>query len=199
MALEKLRSDVRQEQYAQAALSLIATDGLKRLSVARVARRVGLVPSALYRHYPGKDALLGAVIALIRARLQTNVTTVLEQTPDALERLRRLLMAHVRVIRENEGILRVLFSDELHDGRSERKAQVWAMVGGYLQRVAAIVTQGQREGQIRRDIDPDTASVMFLGLIQPAAILWNLSGGKFDVTRHVQRAWPMFCSALKTK
>jgi AcrR family transcriptional regulator len=199
MALEKLSSEVRQEQYAEAALSLIATDGLKSLSVARVARRVGLVPSALYRHYPGKDALLDAVISLIRERLQTNVTRVLEQTPDAIERLRQLLMAHVRVIRENEGVLRVIFSDELHNGHPERRAQVWEMVAGYLKRVADIIAQGQQEGQIRQDIDPDTASVMFLGLIQPAAILWNLSGGKFDVTRHVQKAWPVFCGALKTK
>jgi AcrR family transcriptional regulator len=199
MALEKLNSEIRQEQYAQAALSLVAADGLKNLSVARVARRMGLVPSALYRHYQGKDALLDAVIGLIRERLHANVAVVLEQTPDPLERLRRLLMAHVRVIRENEGILRVIFSEELHNGHPERKAQVWEMVEGYLKRVADIVAQGQRGGQIRQDIDPGTASVMFLGLIQPAAILWNLSGGKFDVTRHVQNAWPVFCSALKIK
>ncbi len=199
MALEKLNSEIRQEQYAQSALSLVAADGLKNLSVARVARRMGLVPSALYRHYLGKDALLDAVVGLIRRRLHANVAEVLEQTPDALERLRRLLMAHVRVIRENEGILRVIFSDELHNGHPKRKAQVWEMIEGYLKRVADIVVQGQREGHIRQDIDPDTVSIMFLGLIQPAAILWNLSDGKFDVTRHVQKAWPVFYTALSAK
>jgi len=196
MALEKLNSEVRQEQYAQAALGLVAAGGLKSLSVARLARRVGLVPSALYRHYPGKDALVEAVIRLIGERLHTNVTRVLEQTPDALERLRRLLMAHVRVIRENEGIIRIIFSDELHNGRPERKAQVWEMVSGYLKRVAEIVAQGQSQGQIRPDVDPDIASAMFLGLIQPAAILWHVSSGEFDVTRHVQKAWPMFSRAI---
>ncbi len=199
MALEKLTSDVRQEQYVRAALALIAADGLKGLSVARVARRVGLVPSALYRHYPGKDALLDAVITLIKDRLHTNVALVTEQTGDALERLRRLLAAHVRVIRENEGFLRVMFSDELRNSHPERRAQLWQMVGGYLKRVADIISQGQQEGQIRRDIAPDTAAAMFLGLIQPAAILWNLSGGEFDVTRHVQKAWPVFCAALARK
>ena len=196
MALEKLNSEIRQKQYAEAALSLVAANGLKSLSVARVARRVGLAPSALYRHYPGKDALLDAVIDLIGERLNANVTSVLEQTPDAIERLRQLLMAHVRIIRENQGILRVIFSDEFQNGRPERKAPAWKMVEGYLKRVADIVTQGQREGQIRSDIDPNTASMMFLGLIQPAAILWNLSGGKFDVTRHVEKSWPFFCSGL---
>ena len=41
MGTEKLNTEVRQEQLAQAALSLITTQGLKGLSVARVARESG--------------------------------------------------------------------------------------------------------------------------------------------------------------
>ena len=194
--MEKLDTEVRREQLAQAALALIAAHGLNRLSLARVARRVGLVPSAIYRHFSGKDALLDAVIALIRERLHANVAVVMERTPHAQDRLRRLLLAHVRVIRENEGILRLVFSDELHRGQPERKARVYEMVDSYLKKVAAIVSHGQNEGSIRKDLDPATASVMFLGLIQPAAILWHLSGGDFDVTKQVEKAWPIFLSAI---
>jgi AcrR family transcriptional regulator len=199
MALEKLNSEVRQEQYAQAALSLIAAGGIKSLSVARLARRVGLVPSALYRHYPGKDALIGAVIDLIGERLNANVSRVADQSPDALDQLYQLLLAHVRVIRENEGVLRIIFSDELHNGSPKLKTRVWKMVSGYLRSVAGIIEQGQKQGQIRADVDPDTASAMFLGLIQPAAIFWQLSGGGFDVTRHVKKAWPAFSRALAAR
>jgi hypothetical protein len=38
-------------------------------------------------------------------------------------------------------------------------------------------------------VDPETAALLFLGLIQPAGVLWFLTDGEFDVTRHVQRAW----------
>jgi AcrR family transcriptional regulator len=171
MALEKLNSEIRKEQYAQAALDLIAHEGLKGLSVAAVARRVGLVPSALYRHFRNKEALLNSVINLIREKLHTNVDAVCEQTSDTLDRLQRLLLAHIGVIRENKGILRIVFSDELHSGYPEKKAQIWGMVAGYLKRVANIVSEGQKAGQIRPELDPDSVSVMFLGLIQPAAIL----------------------------
>jgi AcrR family transcriptional regulator len=197
--LKKQDTEIRQEQLAQAALRLIASDGLVGLNVARVARRIGLVPSAIYRHFKGKDALLDAVIALIRERLHANVTIVMEQTPDALEQLRRLLLAHVQVIRENKGILRVVFSDELHHGRPDKKARVHEMINSYLKKVAAIVSQGQKQGRLRADLDPATIAVMFLGLIQPAAILWHLSGGKFDVTRHVERVWPMFQKMIALK
>jgi hypothetical protein len=63
--------------------------------------------------------------------------------------------------------------------------------------VAEIVSDGQRDGQIRPNVDPDTVAVMFLGLIQPAAILWHLSNGGFDVTRQAEKAWDVLSYALK--
>lgn len=197
MGTEKLDTEVRQEQLAQAALSLITTQGLKGLSVARVARRVGLVPSAVYRHFASKDELLDAVLEMIRERLNANVVQASRDTTDALQVLRRLVMAHVRLIRENEGILSVVFSDDVQNGRPERKARVHSIIKGYLKKVAQIVSRGQQQGQIRPDADPGTVSVMILGLIQPAAFLWHLSEGGFDVTRHVERAWDLLSKTLR--
>jgi AcrR family transcriptional regulator len=197
--VQKQGTEIRQEQLVRAALALIAARGLHELSVARVARKVGIVPSAIYRHFSGKEALLDAVIGMIRARLHGNIEAVELQSEDALEQLRFLLRAHLRVILENEGILRIVFSDELHRGRSVRKARVHEMVTGYLGRVAVIVTRGQKAGRIRRDLDPQSLAVMFLGLIQPASILWHLSNGSFDVAGQVEKAWPVFRDAISQR
>ncbi len=199
MAREKLETAIRQEQIAQAALHLIATQGLKRLSVASVAGRIGLVPSAIYRHFENKDQVLDAAIDHIGEMLLTNVRIVCEETPRPLERLHRLLMRHIRLIRENRGIPRVVFSEEVYTGHPERKAKVYAMISKYLDRVAEIVREGQEHNRIRRDVDPKTAALMFLGLIQPAAILWHMSDGKLDVTKHAEKAWKIFSGAIQPR
>ncbi len=199
MAREKLETAIRQEQIAQAALHLIATQGLKRLSVASVAGRIGLVPSAIYRHFENKDQVLDAAIDHIGEMLLTNVRIVCEETPRPLERLHRLLMRHIRLIRENRGIPRVVFSEEVYTGHPERKAKVYAMISKYLDRVAEIVREGQEHNRIRRDVDPKTAALMFLGLIQPAAILWHMSEGKLDVTKHAEKAWKIFSGAIQSR
>lgn len=194
---EKLHTEVRQDQFAQAALGLVASHGLKGLSVARVAHRVGVVPSAVYRHFSSKDELLDAVLAVIRDRLAQNVEKVSQECKDSLECLRRLLMLHAQLIRENQGVPRIVFSEEIFNGNPQRKGAVHEIVKGYLKRVADMVKRGQKEGQIRRDLDPSTVSLMFLGLVQPAAILWQLSDGGIDVTKHAERAWQIFADAIR--
>lgn len=196
MEAQKLNTEIRQDQLAQAALSLIAAYGLKGLSVARVARRIGLVPSAVYRHFSSKDKLLSSVLDLIGKRLLSNVA-VASTGGDTLEALRVLLMGHVRMIRENRGILQVVLSEDVHNGHPERKARVHALVKGYLGKLAEMVARGQANGEIRPDADPATVSLMLLGLVQPAAILWHLSDGGFDVTKQVERAWQLFSERLR--
>jgi AcrR family transcriptional regulator len=197
MRAAKVHTQIRQEQIAEAALGLVAGQGMKGLSIARVARRVGVVPSAIYRHYSSKDEVLDAVLDLIRNRLLANVKAVCEESTEALDRLHRLLARHVRLLRENQGIPRVVFAQELQNGHSGRKARMYETIREYLGRIAEIVRQGQQNGQVRSDFTPEAVSTMFLGIVQPAALLWNLSDGDFDVTNHAERAWQILYAAIR--
>lgn len=199
MSREKLNTEIRQDQIAQAALNLIASHGLKGLSIAKVARRVGLVPSAIYRHFKNKEEVLDSVLSHIQKRLLDNVDMVLHETSEPMDRLRQLIMYHVKLIRENQGILRIVFSEDIYNGHPERKAQIYRIMTTYLSKVDDIVNQGQQEGKIRRDTDPTTISFMFLGMVQSAAILWHMSDGGFDVTKRVEKAWKIFNEYIKVK
>jgi AcrR family transcriptional regulator len=199
MGTEKLHTEVRQEQIAQAAVSLIAANGMSGLSVAAVARRVGIVPSGIYRHFQGKEEILDAVLELFRGRILENVALVVEETTDPLERLRRLLMRHAQLIRENEALPRIIFSEEVYSRSKQRKARLHAILREFLGRVAEIVRLGQEDGRIRPKLDPGVVSLMFLGTFQPAAILWHLSEGAFDVTKHSESAWLLLKDAIEAR
>jgi AcrR family transcriptional regulator len=192
MATEKLEGEIRREQIVEAALALLGTGSVGQLSMADIARRVGLVPSAIYRHFDGRDAVLDAVVEMVERRLQANLRWAREQPGTAIDRLRGLLMRHVRFVRENQGVPRVMFSDEIVDRSPARRARTWGILRDYLAGVAELVRQGQGAGEIRSDLDAGTAAMLFLGIVQPGALLWHLSGGRFDITRHARRAWKPF-------
>jgi AcrR family transcriptional regulator len=199
MVAQKLGTEVRKKQIVQAALSLVSSQGLGGLNIVGIASQVGLVPSALYRHFKNKDQVIDAILDLVQERLLENVRVVTGETPDVLRRLQRLLILHIQLIRENQGILRVVFSEEVMDGPPGRKARVLATVEKYLGEVAEIVRQGQEEGMIQRELEAASVSVAFLGMIQPAAILWHLSSGNFNLTGHVEKAWNIFLGGILPK
>jgi AcrR family transcriptional regulator len=189
----------RREQIARVALDLIAHHGLKGLSMAAVARRLGLVPSAIYRHFRSKDELIDATLELIAARLEHNVREATRVPGDSLDVVGRLLELHIELIRDAQAIPRLIFSDEVHWRRPERKRRIHAMLAHYLEHIAEAVRAGQRAGRIRADLDPETVGFMYLGLIQPAGVLWYLTDGRFDVTRQVRKAWGVLRSAIELR
>ncbi|SHE41855.1 transcriptional regulator, TetR family [Desulfacinum infernum DSM 9756] len=196
---DRLDSKTRRDEIAEAALRLVNRDGLKKLSLSRLAAEVGVVPSALYRHYPNKDAILDAVLELIRDRLTEHVERVRKEHFSALSRLDALLARHVQMITSQQAIPRILFSEEIVGDAEERRGRLAEVIHEHVMRLASLVAEGQAGGEIRPDVSPESAAVMFLGIVQPAAILWHASGGRFDLTEHARTAWNLYRECLTAK
>ena len=199
MRREKLNTEVRQEQIIQAAMNLIASRGVKGLSMAALADRIGLVPSAIYRHFKSKDDILDMILDFIQEKLLTNIRITRKETSKPMERLQRILKRHVETLREYRAIPRVIFAEDVFTGNPKRKNRVYGIINGYLDALNEIIRDGQQMGQIRSDMDSKTVALMFLGMIQPGAILWFLSDGKFDILKHSEKNWELFREAIRDK
>ncbi len=84
------------EDWAQAALELIAEQGVAAVAVEPLARRLGVTKGSFYWHFPSREALLQAALERWESVEQESVFGTLEQVPDPRERLRSLfrMVAH---------------------------------------------------------------------------------------------------------
>lgn len=199
MALEKLDTEIRREQIVEAALGLIAAQGVRRLSMAALARRVGLVPSALYRHFRNKQEILQAAVQLVGQKAGENVRAVCERTPNALERLGLLLGGIIKMIRELQAMPRIVFSEGMSSDHPEGKRLVYQNLQGILGCIEGIMREGQQRGEVRSDFDARSLAVMFWGMVPAAVILWHMSDGQFDVTRHAEKSWQLFSEGIRAR
>jgi len=170
MSTAKKGTEIRREEISQAALSLVAGQGLRSLTVGKVARLVGLVPSAIYRHFKNKDEIIDAMLDLFEERLKKNLEEVMTEKVDPLETLRRLLMRHLQLVMEYQVVPRILFSEEVFTGRPGFKDRLFGIFKGFLNGVTQVIRQGQANGMIRSDMPAESMSLMFVGLFQPSAI-----------------------------
>src|SRR3546814_13623456 len=79
------------EDWAQAALDLIAENGVAAVAVEPLARRLGVTKGSFYWHFPSRDALLQAALERWESVAQDAVFGTLETIPDPREPLRTLV------------------------------------------------------------------------------------------------------------
>lgn len=84
------------DDWAAAALDLIAEHGVAAVAVEPLARRLGVTKGSFYWHFPSRDALLQAALERWETNEQNEVFGKLEAVPDPRERLGALfqMVAH---------------------------------------------------------------------------------------------------------
>lgn len=199
MAKRRLGTDIRRDQIAEAALRIVYSDGIRALSVATVAKNVGIVPSAVYRHYKNKDELITTVYQRIQTHLNSLFQKIIILDTDPVEKLRLLLTQHIEMICSNSAIAGVVYSEENLGGTPEKQEQLYNIIQDLVANIATIVADGQKKGAIREDIPAENIAVSFLGMIQPATLIWNLNDGKFDLLTHSRTAWNLFSDSIRPK
>ena len=108
MGTKKVRTEVRQSQILHSALQIVSEKGLQELNMVQLAERVGVVPSAVYRHFAKKEQVLDGIIDLIETRLLENVAKARSKPGDSLQCLKRSGAARRNAVK-NPGIPRLIF------------------------------------------------------------------------------------------
>jgi AcrR family transcriptional regulator len=120
----------------RAALELLEEGGSGALSLRAVARRAGVAPSAPYRHYADRDALVSAVAAIGYRQLAEHLAAA-SPAPQTPEDLAAVAVAYVQFALQRPALFRVMFSEPCDRDSSERVAATTA-ISAY---VAALVSK----------------------------------------------------------
>ena len=116
MVAPSLRARVRAgmiEEIKTVARRHLDTDGAN-LSLRAVARDLGMVSSAIYRYFTGKQDILTAVFRRAADRLSGELTSVLAGTSDPADALRGLIDAYVASAFANPDLSHVYYAERVN-------------------------------------------------------------------------------------
>lgn len=147
----RLSKAQRRTQIADAALRIIAEEGLGRFTTLAIAREVGLTDGALFRHFPTKAAVVQAAIDRVGEFLFEGFPP---SDPDPLTRLGLFFQARVAIVARHPGLGRVLFSEELARAGGTAGA---TRVLEYKRRSAGFIKDCLREAKERGQLAPAVA------------------------------------------
>ncbi|MFL1438602.1 TetR/AcrR family transcriptional regulator [Nocardiopsis protaetiae] len=154
-----LRADARRnrERLIAAARARLAR-GRGPLSLEGVARDAGVGIGTLYRHFPTRDALVGALYAAELDELAASAAALLRELPPE-RALRAWVLRYARFAAVKRGMADTLRA-AMAAGTIESSA-TWARISAA---VGPLLEAGAREGSLRADVDADDVTAMLLGV-----------------------------------
>jgi len=197
----KVSTDIRRNQIAQAALRIIAGKGVSGLTTAAIAKEAGISEANIYRHFRSKEEILSVTIEKIGERLRRNIENVFEINPEysPLMKLKRAFMHHLDYIEKNEGIPRLVFSDEMHAGRQDMREKLLLSITSYSSVLESLIKEGQKAGLIQKELKSKSAVMMFIGLVQVTTLRWALSGFSFSLVTEGMKMWEDYEKCIRIK
>ena len=192
----RLDTEIRREQIISAALGLIGEKGLKNLRMPDIAQKVGLVPSALYRHFSSKQELVLAIVDSIRASLEKHLARSGEETPDPLERLEFIMDEHLKMIGGSPGMPLLVLSEDAAFGDPKMRRRVLEIHEFFRKAVADIMKEAIKTRRVGPDTDPGEVALVFVSLIQHTAVMTAISGGDVHLGPLAGKAWRQYVKDL---
>lgn len=142
----------RSDALLHEAARLFAARGYMGVSLEDIGTAVGVSGPAVYRHFSGKQALLGAVLVKVSEDLITGGTAVAEETEDPSQKVRALIAFHVDFAVRNADIILVHDRDLAHlcdDDRAAVRRLQRAYIGLWMSTLTPLVEASTDELRLR--------------------------------------------------
>ncbi len=180
-------AEARKAEIIDAALHLADKVGPDRLTTSKIAEAVGLTQPGIFRHFPTKQDLWEAVASHIGSMMEACWKKAGNGDRPATDRIRVLIGTQLRLIQSTPAIPAILFSRELHTKNKGLRNAFFGLMSRFHRLIAGQVAQACAAGELRKDIDPDDAAFLIVGLVQGLAVRWSISGRNFDLTEEGSR------------
>lgn len=186
----------RREQILQALALMLEEDSGKRITIAALARQVGVSEAALYRHFPSKARMFEGLISFIEGTLFERISRILEEVHEAVPRCGQILILLLAFAEKNPGLSRLLEGDVLTGETARLRLRIHQL----FERVETQLKQVLREAELRerrRTVLPVSATANLLIAVAEGRISQYVrSDFQRRPTEHWDDQWALLSAQL---
>jgi TetR/AcrR family transcriptional regulator, cholesterol catabolism regulator len=154
----------RYSEIVDVASRLFATKGYGATSIQDIADEVGMLKGSLYHHISGKQALLEAVIQDVHDSALDRLEKARNRAGSPIEALAWFVTDHVLFNVDHLNGIRVYF-EEFRSLDTSSASRIWQDRLAYDRFVTELVANAQKAGEADPSLDPRTAAVGILSLM----------------------------------
>lgn len=168
----------RQQEIIKAALELISEMGIQGLTIKNLSKKIGVVESAIYRHFENKTQIILALLNYIKSDnneqgkdTQTSIWTKFEMR----------LKNHFKTFSEFPALVSVVFAEDLFQNEAILQEKTKEFVQDGMLKTKTLIEKGQKNGEFRSDIDAEHLAFVLNGTIRMFVKHWKMSGYEYNL------------------
>jgi AcrR family transcriptional regulator len=188
-------SNHRRTKILRQAAKVFIDQGYDATSMNQIADLCQITKPGLYYHFKSKQDLLFSVMSLALDVLEKNTLAATLSAVDNLDRLRRIINVHARMVtEEGDGAFTILVTQETRALADDDRRIIDHRMRAHLDLVRATLEELRNDGRLR-DVDPAVAAFSILGMVVWIA-RWFRPAGRLDATEVANQVTDLAMAAV---
>ncbi len=172
-------TDIRRKQIVEASKEIISNEGLLKLSVKNIAKRVGISDSTIFRHFKNKQEILMEIVSNVEDELIISLKKIAMQRTPAVDRLHEYLCFHVKYLIKNKGITLLFFTEASYQNDEPMKKKLDEIYNQIKHGFCKIILDGIAEENWDSGISTENLAKLYMGIPLVLNIELTLNPNKF--------------------
>ena len=189
----------RQIEIINAATELIDEGGIQQLTTKALALKMNFTEPALYRHFKNKSEILSSVLKYYGQMLKSKIDVIINSEDLSIVKLEKIIEFQFEHFSKHPAIVMVIFAETSFQFEKKLSNEVHNILINKKQRVESIITLGQNDGTIRKDLVPEQLASVFMGSMRFTILQWRLNNYKADLRKEGGKLWETLNCLIKSQ
>jgi len=172
-----MKDENKHQKILHAAIKIFSEKGFYNSRVSEIAKEANVADGTIYLYFKNKDDILISLFEEEFGKIVQNMRAALEKEKDALHKIKRFAITHLSIVSKQQELGEVM-GVEVRQSSKFMKEYINKPFIEYLNIIRSVVTEGQEEGLIRKDLTPGIMKRAFFGALDEMARYWVLSTQK---------------------
>ena len=193
----KRKNNKKYHKIIEAATKVFAKKGFYKAKISEIAREAEVADGTIYIYFENKDDILICLFEEQMKAVLDNMVIRISEEDDPVKKLEKFALAHLQLVEQNKNMAEIIQVEVRQSSKFMKEYRNEPFVQ-YLELIADIIRQGQKEGLFRKEIIPGAAKRAFFGALDEMSRFWVLSSRRqYDIKTAAQQISGYFLDGIK--
>lgn len=193
---QRKSSEIRKQEIVDIAWDLVTQHGAGAVTIKNIALKAEISEAAIYRHYEDKHAILLALVDNFEKHIMESLDHPIKIQENPLLKLKEIMKTHLIFTEQRQRIMFAITAESLHFNDDELRKRILGVIENYKTRIKDILKDARKQGLVRKNVNLDSVSFAFFGLIEAAIIQYALTNYAVAPIEKFNTLWQVFLNGI---